>query len=67
MINDRGLLKRQTENGCICGGCGKDRWTPADCRGCGFDYKEDLRRKKLPMTELENGLYGKKIGRGKRC
>lgn len=35
------------------------------CLQCGFSYPEIERRKLLPMVKLDNGLYGKKVGRRK--
>lgn len=36
------------------------------CETCGFSYKEALRRKALPLVKLDNGLYGKKVGKRER-
>ena len=38
-----------------------------DCSTCGFSWKENERRKKLPLVELDNGLYGKRVGRKQRA
>lgn len=37
-----------------------------DCKDCGFSAGEMERRKKLPLVKLDNGLYGKRVGRHKR-
>lgn len=37
-----------------------------DCDKCGFSWKEDERRKKLPLVKLDNGLYGKRVGKARR-
>ena len=33
------------------------------CRKCGFYAGEDERRRDLPLVKLDNGLYGKRVGR----
>ena len=36
------------------------------CRGCGFSFPEIERRRKLPLVKLDNGLYGKRVGKARR-
>ena len=59
----RGLMAKQVQNGCTCGGCGAQRWTPADCANCGFHTLEARRREKLKLVRLKNGLMGYNVGR----
>lgn len=33
------------------------------CQGCGFSLAEIERRKALPLVKLDNGLYGKRVGK----
>ena len=52
---------------CMRGGCA--RWWGAakaklkftECERCGFDYKEDERRKQLPLVMCKDGLQRKII------
>ena len=45
---------------------GKEKCSDGDCSKCGFSWKEDERRRKLPLVKLDNGLYGKRVGKRKR-
>ena len=47
----------QSKPNCLMGSCTMG----GDCERCGFDRKEDERRKKLPLTLCEDGLMRKII------
>ena len=36
------------------------------CSECGWSYKEIERRRKLPLIEFPNGLYGKDVTKPRR-
>ncbi len=53
------MAKEKTKpNNCMLGGCSEGY-----CRQCGFNRFEDARRKKIPLTLCEDGLWRKILQR----
>ncbi len=41
----------------------ESKCTRGPCDRCCWSYQEIERRRKLPLVKLDNGLYGKRVGR----
>ena len=41
----------------------EDACTHGPCERCCWSYEEIERLRKLPLVKLDNGLYGKRVGR----
>ena len=64
-------MKKERKPDCDLGGCqwdsaGKRINTPSpDCSRCGWNRAENARRKAIPLTKNEDGLWRKVIESGK--
>ena len=58
-------MKKERKPDCDLGGC---QWAPTptpDCARCGWNRAENARRKAIPLTKNEDGLWRKAIESGK--
>ena len=50
-------MKEDHKQNCRLDGCEEGLLNPELCRGCGWDKVEEARRRLLPLTRCEDGLY----------
>lgn len=50
-------MKEDHKPNCRLDGCEDGLLKPELCRGCGWDKVEEARRRLLPLTRCEDGLY----------
>lgn len=53
---------RAVRRGCLKGGCAHAKPGSPACCHCGFDAREDIRRRRLPLVMGADGLKRKNVG-----